>query len=173
MRRWYATARAISLPAMAGLLLASVLAHAGIRVDGTEFQTTSDVVGQASKTSASDLSAIVFTLSQPIIAQGELPGSESASKIGLGYEYNTAQTTDFGCTCNNQGDGDGDGFITALDLAGIIDALFSGADNPQDAYCPTYRFDFDCDDFTTALDLAALIDHVFASGSGPCDPCTP
>ena len=63
-----------------------------------------------------------------------------------------------------------DGFLTAIDLAGTIDALFAGGENPQDIYCPTFRFDIDCDEFTTALDLSILIDHLFASGDGPCDP---
>jgi choice-of-anchor B domain-containing protein len=73
--------------------------------------------------------------------------------------------------CPHQGDFEPDGFITALDLSAVIDALFVGGPDPQDPDCPTRRFDFDCDSFTTTLDLTAVIDYVYASGPGPCDPC--
>ena len=77
------------------------------------------------------------------------------------------------CTCDFQGDSDGDGFVTALDLANIIDVLFAGAPDIQDPLCPTVRLDLDCDGFTTSLDLAVIIDHLFAAGPGPCEPCLP
>lgn len=75
------------------------------------------------------------------------------------------------CDCPNQGDFEPNGFLDALDLAALIDALYSGGANPHDPDCPVSRFDLDCDGFTTALDLSFLIDHVFAGGAGPCDPC--
>jgi hypothetical protein len=64
-----------------------------------------------------------------------------------------------------------DGFITPLDLTTCIDILFAGAEDTQDATCPSPRFDWDCDGFTTPLDLTGIIDHLFASGPGPGDPC--
>ncbi len=75
-----------------------------------------------------------------------------------------------GLRCPYQGDIEPDGFITSIDLAAIISALFEGGPNPQDVCCPTYRFDFDCDGFVTALDLSVIIDHLFAGGHGPCIP---
>jgi hypothetical protein len=75
------------------------------------------------------------------------------------------------CGCPSQGDIEPDGFLTALDLGACIDVLFAGAEDVQDAGCPSPRFDLDCDGFSTALDLAVLIDHLFAGGDGPCDPC--
>jgi hypothetical protein len=78
---------------------------------------------------------------------------------------------DYDCNCPYQGDFDNDGFITALDLAKMVDVLFGGGVDPKDPLCPATRGDFDCDGFTTALDLAGIIDHLFASGPGPCDPC--
>jgi hypothetical protein len=80
---------------------------------------------------------------------------------------------DTSCNCPAQGDIEPDGFLTSLDLAAIIDALFVEGPNPQDIYCPTYRFDLDCDFFTTALDLSIIIDHLFVSGPDPCEPCPP
>ncbi len=77
------------------------------------------------------------------------------------------------CACPSQGDADADGYITALDLGSMIDRLFAGKADIQDAGCPTSRFDIDCDGFSTALDLGDLIDYLFAGGPGPCDPCTP
>jgi hypothetical protein len=77
------------------------------------------------------------------------------------------------CDCPNQGDIEPDAFITSLDLAACIDILYAGADDIQDAGCPSPRFDLDCDDFTTSLDLAKIIDHLYVSGPGPCDPCNP
>jgi hypothetical protein len=77
------------------------------------------------------------------------------------------------CECFSQGDIEPDDFITALDLSACIDILFAGAQDVQDASCPSPRFDLDCDAFSTALDLSVLIDHLFAGGAGPCDPCGP
>jgi hypothetical protein len=77
------------------------------------------------------------------------------------------------CACDYQSDFDEDLFLTALDLAVMIDILFAGAPDVQDPCCPVPRADFDCDGFSTALDLGGLIDHLFAGGDGPCDPCTP
>jgi hypothetical protein len=75
------------------------------------------------------------------------------------------------CECLFQSDYDEDGFLTALDLAALIDVLFAGRPEVKDPICPTSRGDFDCDLFPTALDLGGLIDHLFAGGAGPCDPC--
>jgi hypothetical protein len=75
------------------------------------------------------------------------------------------------CDCPYQDDFDEDGFITALDLADLIDILFSGAPDVQDPGCPVPRGDDDCDGFTTALDLTRKIDYLFTSGQPPCDPC--
>jgi hypothetical protein len=77
------------------------------------------------------------------------------------------------CVCPFQSDFDGDGFITAIDLASMIDILFAGLADIKDPQCPANRSDFDCDGFATALDLASLIDYLFAGGAGPCDPCAP
>jgi hypothetical protein len=90
-----------------------------------------------------------------------------------GRDYVTIKYSPCTCNCPRQGDGDADGFITALDLALIIDVLFGGAADIQDVCCPTSRFDLDCDGFATALDLSDLIDHLFAGGDGPCDVCAP
>jgi hypothetical protein len=75
------------------------------------------------------------------------------------------------CDCPHQGDYDEDNFTTAVDLGGLIDALFAGGDDPQDPQCVTHRGDLDCDGFTTALDLSVMIDFLFAGGTSPCDPC--
>jgi hypothetical protein len=77
------------------------------------------------------------------------------------------------CDCPFQCDYDADGFLTALDLGGLIDVLFAGRPEEQDPQCPSGRGDFDCDGFPTALDLSGLIDHLFAGGPPPCDPCVP
>ena len=55
---------------------------------------------------------------------------------------------------------DDDGFVTALDLGGLIDLLFSGADPP--ARPNSADINHDC--FYDALDLSGLIDFLF-SGS--------
>jgi len=148
--------------------------YGGIRLDGTEFQNSSDVGSSYRKNGQIQSSRIVYTLGQAVMVKGELPeGSPgTAFKIGLGYEYNVVHTTDFGCNCPNQGDADKDGFQTVFDLSALIDVLFAGASNPQDAACPTFRFDADCDGFVTALDLVRAIDYLFAGGAPPCTPCT-
>jgi M6 family metalloprotease-like protein len=94
-----------------------------------------------------------------------------ASDGVLEDNYELTITVNAGCLCPYQGDIDEDGFITSLDMSGLIDALFAGGPDPQDPNCLTYRFDLDCDDFTTALDLTVIIDYLFASGAGPCDAC--
>jgi hypothetical protein len=75
------------------------------------------------------------------------------------------------CWCPNQQDYDGDTFITAVDLAAMIDILFGGAPDIQDPVCVTTRSDMDCDGFSTPLDLGAMIDYLFAYLPGPCAPC--
>jgi hypothetical protein len=79
------------------------------------------------------------------------------------------------CICENQCDydppGAPDGFLTAVDLGYMIDALFSGYPEPKDETCPTSYGDFDCDGFPTAVDLGFFIDHLFSGAPGPCDPC--
>jgi hypothetical protein len=93
-----------------------------------------------------------------------IPGGTDA--WGICPDYSTP------CDCPHQGEWDVDGFITALDLGGLIDVLFAGRTSVQDPDCPTDRLDFDCDCFVTAVDLAVCIDFLFNSGPGPCDPCT-
>jgi hypothetical protein len=78
-----------------------------------------------------------------------------------------------GCHCPYQSDFDEDGFLTSLDLNGMIDVLFAGDPDIQDPYCPGPRADFDCDGFSTSLDLGYLIDHLYAGDDGPCNPCDP
>ena len=62
------------------------------------------------------------------------------------------------------GDLDDDGFITALDLAALIDVLYAGAPVPVP---PEERADLNCDGFPDALDLAMMIDHLFAGDPVP------
>ncbi len=66
-----------------------------------------------------------------------------------------------------RGDLDDDGFITALDLAALIDVLFAGAPIPVP---PPERADLNCDGFPDALDLAVMIDHLFAGQPEPVCP---
>ncbi len=66
-----------------------------------------------------------------------------------------------------RGDLDDDGFITALDLAALVDVLFAGA--PILAPAPE-RADLNCDGFPDALDLAIIIDHLFAGRPEPTCP---
>jgi len=75
------------------------------------------------------------------------------------------------CECPYQADLDADGFNTAIDLAAVIDILFAGQTDPQDANCPTTRGDFDCDGYTTVVDLSDVVDLLYASAAPPCIPC--
>lgn len=75
------------------------------------------------------------------------------------------------CSCPFQSDFDADGFLTSVDLSGMIDVLFAGSPEPQDPECPSGRFDFNCDGFPDSIDLSNFIDHLFAGGPGPCAPC--
>jgi hypothetical protein len=88
-----------------------------------------------------------------------------------GHATCTADIECVACNCPFQDDYDEDGFVTALDLASMIDILFGGDPPVQDSNCPTFRGDDDCDGFVTALDLSIKIDFLFASGPPPCDPC--
>ena len=146
----------------------------GIRLDGTEFQNSSNIGTTTQKSAQIQTSKIVFTFGQAVMATGKLPAgaAETAVQIGLGYEYNVVHTTLFGCSCPHQGDADKDGYGTSLDLAALIDALFAGGTNPQDGSCPTLRFDADCDGYVSPLDLAVAVDFLYAQGPPACNPCT-
>jgi hypothetical protein len=112
-----------------------------------------------------------FTFTPDILKQG-LYNVQFVASDGLLSDTGIVPITVLdGCLCPLQGDFDADSFITAVDLAALTDALFSGGPDPQEPGCTTTRGDVDCDGFTTALDLADMIDHLFAGGSGPCDPC--
>lgn len=80
-------------------------------------------------------------------------------------------TTGVCAHCSYQADYDEDGFPTALDIGFMIDILFAGSPDVQDANCMVTRSDFDCDGYATSLDLGFLIDYLFVGGPGPCDPC--
>lgn len=97
------------------------------------------------------------------------PGADPDGRTDAGSAYL------FGCDCNCpwQADYDANGVLDAIDLNGLIDALFFGGPDPQDQSCPTTRGDFNNDGAPDALDLNALIDHLFFGADGPCDPCDP
>ena len=168
--------------AVTGIIgLTAAAAQAGIRMDGTEFQsgsrvTTTTVTRTADASTAVPNSAnrkLVFTMGQAILAYGEIENSTTgqAVKIGLGYDFNAQHKTDFGCTCIHQGEANADGVKDAIDLSAIIDALFYNGENFQDPLCPTVRFDTDCDGLLTALDLNQLIEQLYFNGPPPCNPC--
>jgi len=75
------------------------------------------------------------------------------------------------CECPWQGDYDADGFLTAVDLARLINIVYFGSIGTQDPDCPVRRGDLDFNGFTDTVDLALMIDHVFFGGPGPADPC--
>jgi hypothetical protein len=89
----------------------------------------------------------------------------------------TGGTTNFStvkfkpCWCPFQVDKDEDGFLTAVDLSGLIDVAFFGTVNLKDQGCPIERYDFDCSGEVDALDLNDMINHLFFGGPGPCAPC--
>lgn len=116
------------------------------------------------------------------------PGQEDTDNDGLGdlcdncpqtFNPDQADSNTDGqgnacdCLCPSQSDFDDDSFLTAIDLGRMIDILFAGAEDVQDAVCPSPRADFDCDGYSTPLDLALLIDHLFAGGNAPGNPCAP
>jgi hypothetical protein len=75
------------------------------------------------------------------------------------------------CECAYQQDYDEDTFITATDLAIMIDILFAGVPDVQDYACVTSRTDVDCDGYGTPLDLNGMLYYLFAGGAAPCIPC--
>jgi hypothetical protein len=109
---------------------------------------------------------VSFSAGEP--ATGEASSAHYDAGTGFWSDPGSGTTA---CDCPFQDDFDEDGFVTALDLAALIDILFAGAPDVKDSDCPVPRGDDDCDGFTTALDLSIKIDHLFASGPGPCNPC--
>jgi uncharacterized delta-60 repeat protein len=98
------------------------------------------------------------------------------SKCGTGqthYPDFTKGIIEIICHCPYQCDYDEDGFLTSLDLAGLIDVLYAGVPEVSDPGCSTSRGDFNGDGFPDPLDLSVFIDYLYASGDPPCDPCNP
>jgi hypothetical protein len=119
-----------------------------------------------------DLSAIAAGQSEVYVRW--TMGPTDGGLVYSGWNIDAVEVLSFeciSCECPYQNDFDDDNFITAIDLAGLIDVLFAGEPDVQDPICPLPRGDGDCDGFSTALDLSLIIDHLFASGLGPCDPC--
>jgi uncharacterized delta-60 repeat protein len=112
-------------------------------------------------------------IGRAIHVDGELSVYVTGDSWGPGDDYDivTAKYVALECGCPNQGDAEPDGFVTASDLARIIDAVFFSGAESQDPACPTTRFDFNCDLATDATDLAGWIDHIFFGSAGPCEPC--
>jgi hypothetical protein len=107
----------------------------GIRVDGTE---------EAYVASAGAMSSTAVAI--PVPDEGE--------EDEFTFNPNPAARGDF----------DSDGFLTAIDLAAMIDILFAGVPMPD----PPELADLNCDGFPDALDLGLIIDHLFAGGDAPC-----
>ncbi len=153
--------------------------HAGIRMDGTEFQSGSEAsrldasTRAASPTTSIPPNRMVYTFGQAILAKGEITNAVNgqAVKIGLGYDFNAQNTTSWGCTCPNQGTVVIDAEDDAVNISNVINALFYNGPNPHDPLCPVLRIDADCDGFTTAADLSIIINLVFFNGPEPCEPC--
>ncbi len=159
---------------VAALLLGTAIASDGIRVDGTEVQSASNISERATKKKeqAGVPARIYFTAAQAVMAHGARPGGGDAAKIGLGYEYNVGETADFGdCSCPAQADLDGNGFVDSVDLSILIDVVFFGVPDVTDPQCPRTRSDFDDNGVADSVDLSLIIDYVFFGGPPPANPC--
>ena len=75
------------------------------------------------------------------------------------------------CSCPYQADFDESQVVDAVDLNGLINALFFGGPNPQDPHCAFSRGDLNLDGFPDALDLGEMIDYLFFGGFFTRNPC--
>jgi len=101
------------------------------------------------------------------------PGDSIPSLVEL-WEACTMAHTRFiadACECAFTADGNSDGWVNAVDLAMVIDAMYFGGPKLHDARCPRMRYDLDCDGDMDAVDFQFMIDHVFFGGGTPCEPC--
>ena len=157
-------------------------ASAAIRVDGSEFQSSSFAVRtQTSQLKTGATAAVVpvrmiFTLGQAVMASGSLPGSGDsgvvAFKIGLGYEYNVLGTS-YNCICNCHGDPECDGIIDVFDVVLTVGVAFRGEAPVTGGSCPHETTDIDCNNLTDALDVVSFVNIAFreADPAGICTPC--
>ena len=184
-----ARSRSVWLAALALLAIwgAARIGHASIRMDGSEFQGSSNVATTTSVTKAGNEKAqslavfptkIVLTLGQPVMALGVLPSAEpsrSVFKIGLGYEYNVWGTADLQCECLCFGDPVCDGSPTDLaDVVATIAVAMRGVHPTQEGNCPIVTTDVDCDGLTNILDVVKMINVAFRGepeSSEFCNPC--
>lgn len=157
-------------------------ASAAIRVDGSEFQSSSFAVSMPTsqlKTGATVAVVpvrMIFTLGQAVMAGGSLPGSGDsgvvAFKIGLGYEYNVWGIS-YNCICNCHGDPVCDGAIDIFDVVRAIGIAFRGDDPITESSCPRETTDIDCNSQTDAMDVVNFVNIAFheADPAGICSPC--
>lgn len=157
-------------------------ASAAIRVDGSEFQSSSFAVSMPTsqlKTGATTAVVpvrVIFTLGQAVMAGGSLPGSGDsgvvAFKIGLGYEYNV-WVTSYNCICNCHADPECDGATDILDVVRAIHIAFRGKDPMFEGSCPYETTDIDCNNLTDAMDVVRFVNIAFreADPAGICSPC--
>jgi hypothetical protein len=162
-----------------GLAMYTSIALGGIRLDGTEVQSGSGRVHVPSTLKGAQTNApttLVFTLGQPIMAQGQVTGSGAApTRIGLGYAYNHLYTSF--CRCDCHADPVCDGVATVQDVVKTVGVAFRGDPPAIDTDCAyAGRTDVNCDGVTTVIDVVRMVDVAFRGADRAvkfCRPCAP
>jgi hypothetical protein len=167
------TIRTIALVAALAWLLAYPVS-AGIRLDGSEFQSTSgETTTSTLKSATADQpKLIVYTAAQPIIADatiigfsadksGQSPTSATPARIGIGFGYNYLYTSICKCPCHGDPRCDGVG-PDVLDVVKATDVAFRGAaTETTQGPCHNENTDVNCSGETDILDVVRVSNVAF------------
>lgn len=79
------------------------------------------------------------------------------------------------CECPHIGDLDTNGFLNILDVVGLVNVAFRGAEMPpSDRFCPlATRADLNCNGIVNIQDVVSIVNAAFRGSDTRCDPCAP
>lgn len=79
------------------------------------------------------------------------------------------------CACPHIGDLDTNGVLNILDVVGLVNVAFRGAEMPpSDRFCPLItRADLNCNGIVNIQDVVSIVNAAFRGSDTRCDPCAP
>jgi len=113
---------------------------------------------------------VVHSLGQAMLPVGDLPGSSSGVRFGVGLAYDMGKVvySVFACPVSLTGDINQSGALTSADIIGLVNFVFKGGSPPQPC---TAAGDVNASGTVTSADIISMVNYVFKGGAAPQDVC--